>query len=99
MKYLDPDGFGFVYLPVLEPVCQAVDCGPGGCVAKILVTDADTGLPVEGAGIMLESPASPISETDADGLADFAIGEDQTDPLMASHGEYNLATFSCVEAL
>jgi hypothetical protein len=99
VKYLDPDGFGFVYLPVLEPICQAVNCGPGGCVASILVTDADTGIPVEGAGIMLESPASPVSETDADGMADFALGENQTATLMASHSEYNQATFSCAGVL
>jgi len=99
VKYLDPDGFGFVYLPVLEPTCQTVNCGPGGCVATILVVDADTGLPVEGAGIMLESPASLVSETDGDGMADFALGEDQTAKLLASHAEYNLATFSCAGQL
>jgi hypothetical protein len=99
VKYLDPDGFGFVYLPVLEPICQAVNCGPGGCVATISVTDADTGLPVEGAGIMLESPASPVSETDGDGMAEFALGADQTATLMASHSEYNQSTFSCAGVL
>lgn len=96
VKYLDPDGFGFVYLPVLAPTCPEVTCDDGGgCVATILITDADTGLPVEGATIMLESPASPVAITNADGLADFALGADLAATLMASHADYNQSLFSC----
>lgn len=96
VKYLDPDGFGFVYLPVLAPICPEVACDDGGvCVATILITDADTGLPVEGATIMLESPASPVAVTNADGLADFALGADLSVTLMAFHADYNQSLFSC----
>lgn len=95
VKYLDPDGFGFVYLPVLAPTCQGTVCDEGSCVATVLVADADTGLPVEGVNIMLESPASPVSLTGADGVAEMAVGADNTVALMASHKDYNPATFSC----
>ncbi len=94
IKYLDPDGFGFVYLPELVASCQEVVCVNGSCSATIMVSDDDTGLPVAGVGVQLDAPASPVATTDDAGTTIMA-GPDGAFTLLLQHGKYNTATLNC----
>ncbi len=94
ITYLDPDGFGFVYLPELVGSCQDVVCAGGSCSATILVSDDDTGLPVAGVGVQLNAPASPVATTDDSGTTPMA-GPDGAFTLLLSHSKYNPATLDC----
>jgi len=55
VKYVDPDGFGFVYLHALRVSCS-VDCPDQACQLNLEVVDDDLQGPLAGASVTVLAP-------------------------------------------
>jgi phosphonoacetate hydrolase len=92
LKYLDPDGFGFVYLPTLRPEVTASECGAGGCTVTVTVRDANTEEPVPGATVTGPGDPPAAAGTDETGLAVLSLPSVGPETLSFTHPDYNPAT-------
>jgi phosphonoacetate hydrolase len=101
VKYIDPDGFGCVYLPAMKVTCE-VNFLPATYEYVIAVSSDDTGLPVSNAVVTLD-PSKCASEQTCSGITDqtgtVLLGEGAMPVLPISltitHESYNAASIAC----
>jgi len=97
LKYLDPDGFGFVYLSSMRVTCTVACEGADGCLATIQVLNDDTLEPVEGALATWNAPActAECSGTTGPGGAVVLTAALDTQEVTVVHPQFNAASATC----
>ena len=100
LKFVDPDGFGMMYIPTLRVECATFE-GQGTWEYTVTVISDDTLEPVEGALVSLSKPECGAAEicsaaTDESGVV--VLQADSGEPNWAvavSHPDYNPASANC----
>jgi hypothetical protein len=93
LKFVDPDGYGFMYLLVMRIYAETSPADQGKINLGITVTDDDTGEPVKNAGIEIKggecNPCTSKTKEDGKSSFKFAPAEDKEIHVKASHPKFN----------